>query len=92
MLLRGAGIHGFGEVASSKERADILIQTDKIIMILEFKLSRNTKNIDSKIKEIKRQMQQSGYLEPYQLSDTQVISGIVVINDKLHKAILEIIN
>ncbi len=47
MLLRGADIVTHAEVHASRGRSDVVIQFDKLIVVLEFKFAPFSKRVDA---------------------------------------------
>ena len=82
MLLRGAGITVCGELHTNKGRADILVQLAQLSIILEFKFAKYSSEIEKKMAEGKRQIQEREYAQGYDLEGHDVIAAVVVADDE----------
>ena len=85
MLLRGAGFIPLAEVHTYKGRADVVIQFDRQIVVLEFKFAETSSDIDKKKMEGLEQIKEKGYAESYDSEGRKVISAAVVADDENRK-------
>ncbi|MBR0232917.1 MAG: AAA family ATPase [Synergistaceae bacterium] len=81
MLLRGAGFIPLAEVHTYKGRADVVVQFERQIIVLEFKFAETSSDIDKKKKEGIEQIKEKGYAESYDSEGRKVISAAVVADD-----------
>lgn len=82
MLLRGAGIISYSEPHTSKGRADIVIQFNKLVIVLEFKFAAHTSEVDKKQAEGVQQIQERGYADSYDSEGRKIICAAVVADDE----------
>lgn len=85
MLLRGAGFIPLAEVHTYKGRADVVVQFERQIVVLEFKFAETSSDIDKKKMEGLEQIQEKGYAESYDSEGRKVISAAVVADDENRK-------
>ena len=88
MLLRGAGFIPLAEVHTYKGRADVVVQFEKQIIVLEFKLAEKSSEIDKKKMEGFEQIKEKGYTDSYDSEDRKIISAVVVADDENRKAVV----
>ena len=81
MLLRGAGFIPLAEVHTYKGRADVVVQFERQIIVLEFKFAETSSDIDKKKMEGIEQIKEKGYAESYDSEGRKVISAAVVADD-----------
>ncbi|MBO4335171.1 MAG: AAA family ATPase [Desulfovibrio sp.] len=80
MLLRACGLQAHGEMPTCRGRSDVLIVCSERIVVIEFKLARTTGEIAGKWREGEKQIQASGYLEPYATQRLPISSAVFVID------------
>lgn len=85
MLLRGAGFIPLAEVHTYKGRADVVVQFERQIVVLEFKFAETSSDIDKKKMEGLVQIKEKGYAESYDSEGRKVISAAVVADDENRK-------
>ena len=85
MLLRGAGFIPLAEVHTYKGRADVVVQFERQIVVLEFKFAETSSDIDKKKMEGLEQIKEKGYAESYDSEGRKVISAAVVADDENRK-------
>ncbi len=88
LLLRCVGIIGYAEVHTAKGRSDIVVQLDRQIIVIEFKLAENAEAVDSKRQEGISQIRRRGYAKAYEGTSRKVASVVIVANDELRQATL----
>ncbi len=82
MLLRGAGLIPFAEVHTYKGRADVVIQFERQIVVLEFKFAEKSSDVDKKKDEGLKQLNEKGYAKSYDSEGRMVITAVVVADDE----------
>ena len=80
MLLRGCGVQAHGEMPTCRGRSDVLIESPKQVLLMEFKLAKSAQDIAAKRKEGEKQILDSGYLEPYLSGSIPVSSTVFVVD------------
>lgn len=88
MLLRGAGFIPLAEVHTYKGRADVVVQFERQIIVLEFKFAEKNSEIDTKKIEGLEQIKEKGYADSYDAEGRKVISAVVVADDENRKAVM----
>jgi hypothetical protein len=88
LLLRCVGIIGYAEVHTAKGRSDIVVQLDRQIIVIEFKLAENAEAVDSKRQEGISKIRRRGYAKAYEGTSRKVASVVIVANDELRQATL----
>ena len=87
MLLRGAGIISYSEPHTSKERADVVIQFNNIVVLLEFKFAKTSTEVE-KIKHIgAEQVHERGYAKGYNAEERRIISAVLVADNEKRQVI-----
>ncbi|MBO4335442.1 MAG: AAA family ATPase [Desulfovibrio sp.] len=86
LLLRSAKISAFSEVPTKNGRSDLIIETQDLVLILEFKLARQKNELESKLQEGMRQFSEKNYLTPYQHEKRKLLPYVIVINGEAHSA------
>lgn len=81
MLLRGAGIISYSEPHTSKGRADVVLQFQNLVIVLEFKFAKDSSEIEVKKREGLEQLQERGYAKGYNAEGRKVISAVLVADD-----------
>ncbi len=81
MLLRGAGIISYSEPHTSKGRADVVIQFNNLVVVLEFKFAKDSSEVEKKKLEGLEQLQERGYANSYDAEGRKVISVVLVADD-----------
>ncbi|MCR5813577.1 MAG: ATP-binding protein [Desulfovibrio sp.] len=87
MLLRGAGLQGEAEVHTSLGRSDIVIQFDRLVIVLEFKFAKDSANVAQKSRQGREQLASKRYAERYRGGNRQISQAVVVACDEIRKAI-----
>ncbi|MBQ7193123.1 MAG: AAA family ATPase [Synergistaceae bacterium] len=88
MLLRGAGIISYSEPHTSKGRADVVINFQSIVVVLEFKFAKDSSEVEGKKLEGLEQLQDRGYADGYGAEGRKVVSAVFVADDEHRKVIL----
>ncbi len=88
MLLRGASITANGEVPTHLGRSDALIQFPKRVVVLEFKFAKGGTGIKRLRQEGQKQIEEKGYVKPYDAENRAVTTAVIVINGKKREAVL----
>ena len=78
MLLRGAGIISYSEPHTSKGRADVVIQFNNLMVVLEFKLARTSAAVDEMKRVGEQQIRERGYADGYGGEGREVITAVLV--------------
>ncbi|MCR5812920.1 MAG: ATP-binding protein [Desulfovibrio sp.] len=87
LLIRAANFFVKTEDPSKKGRADLVIETQKDIYVLEFKIARTEKEITKKISEGFEQFAKKEYLKPYETENRSVKAYVIVIDRTKHTAL-----
>ena len=82
MLLRGAGIISYSEPHTSKGRADVVINFQNIVVVLEFKFAEHSTEVEDKKREGLEQLQDRGYANGYDAEGRKVVSAVFVADDE----------
>ncbi len=82
MLLRGAGIISYAEVHTFKGRADLLINFNDLIIILEFKKTSKTSEVEKMKAEGLTQLKDREYEKSYGMEWRKVVSAVLVADDQ----------
>ncbi len=88
MLLRGASITANGEVPTNLGRSDVLIQFPKRVVVLEFKYSKDGTGMDGLRQEGKDQIEERGYVKPYDEENRAITTAVIVIDGEKRRAVL----
>ncbi|MDO5295225.1 MAG: AAA family ATPase [bacterium] len=88
MLLRGAGIIAYSEPHTSKGRADVIIQFEQQIVILEFKYAAASEEVARKRTEGEKQLLEREYAKTYNSEERHVITAVIVADAEKRQAIL----
>ena len=86
MLLRGADIVTHAEVHASRGRSDVVVQFDKLIVVLEFKFAPTSDAVEACKAEGIGQMQERRYARGYEARNRRVVEAVVVADDEARKA------
>ena len=78
MLLRGAGIISYSEPHTSKGRADVVIQFKNLVVVLEFKLAKNSAAVEEMRRVGEQQIRERGYADSYDGEGREVITAVLV--------------
>lgn len=81
MLLRGAGIISYAEVHTFKGRADLVIQFNNLVIVLEFKFASKTSEVEKMKSEGLNQLKDSEYSKSY----GNVVEAVLVADDQERK-------
>ena len=87
MLLRGAGFIPLAEVHTYKGRADVVIQFERQIVVLEFKFAEKSSDVDKRKDEGLTQINEKGYAKSYDAEGRRVITAVVVADDENRKVL-----
>ena len=85
MLLRGAGIISYAEVHTFRGRADLVIQFNNLIVVLEFKFA--AKNVEKMKAEGLEQLKDREYSKTYNTEGRKVVTAVLVADDQERKII-----
>ena len=88
MLLRGAGVIYFAEVHTFKGRSDVVIVFKNKVVVVEFKLAKNSSEVEKKRKEGEEQIKSRDYSSVYEGSNRKVINFVLVADDEKRKIVL----
>jgi len=88
MLLRGAGIISYAEVHTFKGRADLVINFNNLIVVLEFKFASKTSEVDKMKAEGLSQIKDREYSKSYNTEGLKVVTAVLVADDQERKIIL----
>ena len=88
MLLRGAGVIYFAEVHTFKGRSDVVIVFKNKVVVIEFKLAKNSSEVEKKRKEGEDQIKSRDYSSVYEGSNRKVINLVLVADDEKRKIVL----
>lgn len=92
MLLRGADIVTHAEVHASRGRSDVVIQFDRLVVVLEFKFAPSSGEVGRLKAEGINQLQGLGYARGYEARNRRVVEAVVVADDEARKAIFHQLN
>ena len=82
MLLRGAGVIYFAEVHTFKGRSDVVIVFKNKVVVIEFKLAKNSSEVEKKRKEGEEQIKSRDYSSAYKGTNKKVINLVLVADDE----------
>ncbi len=88
MLLRGAGVIYFAEVHTFKGRSDVVIVFKNKVVVIEFKLAKNSSEVEKKRKEGEEQIKSRDYSSAYEGSNKKVINLVLVVDDEKRQIVL----
>ena len=88
MLLRGAGVIYFAEVHTFKGRSDVVIVFKNKVVVIEFKLAKNSSEVEKKRKEGEEQIKSRDYSSAYKENNLKVINLVLVADDEKRKIVL----
>ena len=88
MLLRGAGIIYFAEVHTFKGRSDVVIVFKNKVVVIEFKLAKNSSEVEKKRKEGEEQIRSRDYSSAYEGTNKKVINLVLVADDEQRKLVM----
>ncbi len=89
MLLRGAGISALGEIHSCKGRADVLINFPKLSVVLEFKFALKSSEVEKKMLEGEKQLEDREYTKSYNTEGRKVVAAVIVADDERRQAVIK---
>ena len=89
MLLKGAGIVSYAEVHTFRGRCDLLIQFKDLIIVLEFKFSEKSSQVEKKLNEGIQQMNTRDYSKSYVSERHRVITQILVADDEKRQIVIQ---
>ena len=82
MLLRGAGIVSYSEPHTSKGRADVVLQFNNLVVVLEFKFAKDSSEVEKMKRAGSVQVCERGYTSCYDAEGREIISAVLVANDE----------
>ena len=85
MMLRGAGVISYAEVHTFKGRADLVINFNKLIAVLEFKFAPKTSEVEKMKAEGLNQMNERNYAKSYETEGRKVIKAVLTADDQERK-------
>ena len=88
MLLRGAGIISYAEVHTFKGRADVVINFNNLIIVLEFKFASKTSEVEKMKTEGLNQIKDRKYAKSYDTEERKVVTAVLVADDQEREIIL----
>ncbi len=88
MLLRGAGVIYFAEVHTFKGRSDVVIVFKNKVVVIEFKLAKNSSEVEKKRKEGEEQIKSRDYSSAYKGSNLKVINLVLVADDEKRQIVI----
>ncbi len=91
MLLRGAGVIYFAEVHTLRDRPDIvivLIVFKNKVIVVEFKLAKDSSEVEKKRKEGEEQIKSRDYSSAYEGSNEKVINLVLIADDEKIQLVL----
>ena len=88
MLLRGAGVIYFAEVHTFKGRSDVVIVFKNKVVVIEFKLAKNSSEVEKKRKEGEEQIKTRDYSSAYERTNKKVINLVLVADDEKRQIVL----
>ena len=88
MLLRGAGIISYAEVHTFKGRADLVIQFNDLVVVLEFKFA--AKAVEKVKAEGLNQLKNREYSKSYNTEGHKVVEAVLVADDQERKIVNDI--
>ena len=88
MLLRGAGVIYFAEVHTFKGRSDVVIVFKNKVVVVEFKLAKNSSEVEKKRKEGEEQIKSRDYSSAYKGNNLKVINIVLVADDERRQIVL----
>ena len=88
MLLRGAGVIYFAEVHTFKGRSDVVIVFKNKVVVIEFKLAKNSSEVEKKRKEGEEQIKSRDYSSAYEETNKKVINLVLVADDEKRQIVL----
>ena len=81
MLLRGAGVIYYAEVHTCKGRPDVVVEFKDKVTVIEFKLARDSSEVDLKRREGLGQIKSRDYVSAFEGSGRKVTSLVLVADD-----------
>ena len=88
MLLRGAGVIYYAEVHTFRGRSDVVIIFKNKVVVVEFKLAKNSSEVEKKRKEGEDQIKSRDYSSAYKGINKKVINLVLVANDEKRQIVL----
>ena len=82
MLLRGAGVIYFAEVHTFRGRSDVVIVFKNKVIVVEFKLAKNSSEVEKKRQEGEEQIKSRDYSSAYKENNLKVINLVLVADDE----------
>ncbi|MBR2209265.1 MAG: AAA family ATPase [Synergistaceae bacterium] len=88
MLLRGAGIISYSEPHTSLGRADVVINFQDKIIVLEFKFAKHNSDVEKMKREGEQQIQERHYAQSYAKSNREIITAVIVADGEKRQVVL----
>ena len=88
MLLRGAGVIYFAEVHTFRGRSDVVIVFKNKVIVVEFKLAKNSSEVEKKRKEGEEQIKSRDYSSAYKENNLKVINLVLVADDEKRQIVM----
>ena len=88
MLLKGAGIVSYAEVHTFRGRSDLLIQFNNLVVVLEFKFTQKSSQVEDKMKEGILQVESREYAKSYASEGRRVITAVLVADDEKRQIVI----
>ncbi|MBQ9573735.1 MAG: PD-(D/E)XK nuclease domain-containing protein, partial [Synergistaceae bacterium] len=81
ILLRGAGIVSYSEPHTSKGRADVVLQFNNLVVVLEFKFAKTAAEVEQMKRKGLQQIHQRAYAEGYNTEGREVVCAVLIADD-----------
>ena len=88
ILLRGAGITANGELHTNMGRPDVVVLFPEQVIVLEFKYAKGPSEIDRKRAEGQKQIEEKGYVKPYESGERAITTAVIVVDGEKREAML----
>ena len=88
MLLRGAGVIYYAEVHTFRGRSDVVIIFKNKVVVVEFKLAKNSSEVEKKRKEGEEQIKSRDYSSAYKGINKKVINLVLVADDEKRQIVM----
>lgn len=88
MLLQGAGIISYAEVHTFRGRADLVINFNNLIVVLEFKFASKTSEVNKMKAEGLNQIKDREYAKSYNTEGHKAVEAVLVADDQERRIIL----
>ena len=88
MLLQGTGIISYAEVHTFRGRADLVINFNNLIVVLEFKFASKTSEVNKMKAEGLNQIKDREYAKSYNTEGHKAVEAVLVADDQERRIIL----